>query len=341
MAPPSCTELLAEEVDGVLSITFNRPKRKNAISGQCYKEMTELLKYAQNSESVRVVVLTGSGDFYSSGNDLTVFLSVDLTDSAAVLKALTDAKELLFDFVNAFISLDKVLVAVVNGPSIGVACTHLAFCDFLYTVDTYVLRENAGAPYQTNFLPLFWLFSLGSKVAELFFSILRKVSVIFVTNVHHLMHPEDHPVRHNVDRLLVLIPPASAYFHTPFTSLAQCPECCSSYTFPKLIGRSRAKDVLLGGRKFTGAEAAQWGFATASFPTLAQAQEAAKTCVQNIIESSDYSTTRSQLLMKSDEEKAILRKVATRECDLLLECWTHPGLFAAVMKFMNRSRPKL
>jgi hypothetical protein len=53
-------------------------------------------------------VLTGNGDYYSSGNDLSVFMTMDLSDQNALTQKLNEAKQLLTDFVNAFIYFPKV-----------------------------------------------------------------------------------------------------------------------------------------------------------------------------------------------------------------------------------------
>jgi enoyl-CoA hydratase/carnithine racemase len=56
-------------------------------------------------------VLTGSGDYYSSGNDLSVFMQTDLSDEKAKNKSLEDARVLLLNFVNGFIRFPKVLLS--------------------------------------------------------------------------------------------------------------------------------------------------------------------------------------------------------------------------------------
>jgi peroxisomal 3,2-trans-enoyl-CoA isomerase len=260
--------LLIEERNGILTATFNRPKRKNAMNPELYIDFLQILRQAKSSESVRVLVLTGSGDYYSSGNDLSNFMTVDLGDTEAVQKVMKDSKRMLEELIEELISFPKILIALVNGPAIGVGCTHLALCDFVYTVN-------------------------------------------------------------------------SAWFHTPFVSLAQVPECCSSYTFPKLLGSARANDVLMNGRKFSGKEAKDWGFATDSFPTLQAAQEAAYKAAETFIDSSENAILQSKALIRSEEEQNRLRKVAAIECEQLYLCWMHPDLITAVMKFMSRSKAKL
>lgn len=50
-----------------------------------------------------------------------------------------------------------------------------------------------------------------------------------------------------------------AYFHTPFASLALCAEGCSSYTFPRILGKSKASEMLLVNHQLSAAEALQFG----------------------------------------------------------------------------------
>eukprot|EP00002_Diphylleia_rotans_P005317 TRINITY_DN14442_c0_g1_i1.p1 TRINITY_DN14442_c0_g1~~TRINITY_DN14442_c0_g1_i1.p1 ORF type:complete len:262 (-),score=71.45 TRINITY_DN14442_c0_g1_i1:29-814(-) len=113
--------------DGVAIICLNRPQRKNAITLAMYDEVVGALGLASKDDAVVVAMITGAGDYYSSGNDLSGFLSVE--DPQGMLKT---ANELLTRFVDAFIVFDKPLIAAVNGPSFGIATTTLGLCDFVY-----------------------------------------------------------------------------------------------------------------------------------------------------------------------------------------------------------------
>lgn len=58
-----------------------------------------------------------------------------------------------------------------------------------------------------------------------------------------------------------------AYFHTPFASLALCAEGCSSYTFPRILGKSKAGEMLLLNHQLSAAEAYQFGFISQLYKT--------------------------------------------------------------------------
>lgn len=89
------------------------------------------MKDAAEDDSVSIVVLTGDGDVYSSGNDMKSFLTV--TDPS---KAVSNSHETIIGMVRNFYTCPKVLICVVNGPCIGIAATTAALCDVIYAVDT-------------------------------------------------------------------------------------------------------------------------------------------------------------------------------------------------------------
>lgn len=58
------------EADNVLTITLNRPERKNAINAEMTNELIYALDYAKQKRSIRVVVLAANGDVFCAGGDL-------------------------------------------------------------------------------------------------------------------------------------------------------------------------------------------------------------------------------------------------------------------------------
>ncbi|XP_051050406.1 enoyl-CoA delta isomerase 2-like [Phodopus roborovskii] len=116
--------------DGITKIMFNRPAKKNAINFQMYQEIMLALKNASTDNSA-ITVFTGAGDYYCSGNDLTNFTSAAGGMEEAANRSTVGLKE----FVNTFIDFPKPLVAVVNGPAIGIAVTLLGLFDVVYASD--------------------------------------------------------------------------------------------------------------------------------------------------------------------------------------------------------------
>ena len=98
----------------VSTITFDRPRKKNAFSKLMYREVERAIRTASSDENVNVIMLIGEGDYYSSGNDLSNFS--ELKHPLTIAK---EAKEVLFSFIDSFISCKKPIIAAVNGPAIG------------------------------------------------------------------------------------------------------------------------------------------------------------------------------------------------------------------------------
>ncbi|XP_052012815.1 enoyl-CoA delta isomerase 2 isoform X1 [Apodemus sylvaticus] len=122
--------LLVTSEDGITKITFNRPTKRNAITFQMYQDIILALKNASTDNSV-MAVFTGTGDYYSSGNDLTNFTSA----AGGMEEAASKGAVVLREFVNSFIDFPKPLVAVVNGPAVGISVTLLGLFDAVYASD--------------------------------------------------------------------------------------------------------------------------------------------------------------------------------------------------------------
>lgn len=88
------------------------------------------LQMAANDDSVSIVALTGEGEYYSSGNDISKFLAV--TDPQNEVK---EAYKALKSLIYGICSFPKLLICVVNGPCIGIAATTAVLCDIIYATE--------------------------------------------------------------------------------------------------------------------------------------------------------------------------------------------------------------
>ncbi|KAM6185483.1 enoyl-CoA delta isomerase 2 [Rhynchocyon petersi] len=123
--------LLVTSEDGITKIMFNRPTKKNAITTEMYEEIMLALEASSKDDSA-ITVVTGNGDYYSSGNDLNNF--TDIPPGGVEEKAKNSAI-LLRNFVGCFIDFPKPLIAVVNGPAVGISVTLLGLFDIVYASD--------------------------------------------------------------------------------------------------------------------------------------------------------------------------------------------------------------
>lgn len=128
---PSYETLLVSTEDDITTIKLNRPTKKNAITTEMYSEIIRALEQAAKDNSV-LTVFTGAGDFYCSGNDLTNFTKIP---EGGIQQMAKDGGELLRKYIKAYINFPKPLVAVVNGPAVGVSVTVLGLFDLVYAAE--------------------------------------------------------------------------------------------------------------------------------------------------------------------------------------------------------------
>ncbi|HYO74607.1 MAG TPA: enoyl-CoA hydratase-related protein, partial [Archangium sp.] len=113
--------LLTHLEAGVLSLTFNRPQKKNAFSGEMYEAAARALVEADSNDAVRVVVLTGSGGAFTAGNDLKDFLE----------RPPSGEDSPVFRFLRALAHHSRPVVAAVDGVAVGIGTTLLLHCDYV------------------------------------------------------------------------------------------------------------------------------------------------------------------------------------------------------------------
>nr|KAF6504785.1 enoyl-CoA delta isomerase 2 [Rousettus aegyptiacus] len=185
--------------------------------------------------------------------------------SNAALKQLNMLLYFCRDFVACFIDFPKPLIAVVNGPAVGISVTILGLFDAVYASD-------------------------------------------------------------------------KATFHTPFTHLGQSPEGCSSYTFPKIMGLAKAKEMLIFGKKLTAGEACAQGLVTEVFPDSTFQTEVWTRLKAYSKIPPNAGRISKQIIRNWEKEK--LHAVNAEEVRVLQERWQSEEFLNAVMNFFSK-RAKL
>lgn len=126
--------LLYDLNDGVATITLNRPDRFNAFNNEMSFELQDALKLAKRDEQVRVVVLTGAGKAFCSGQDLK--------DIAGEKRNLSDSLYHRYNpIINAMRTMPKPIIGKINGVAAGAGCSIALACDMTVAVDTAKLIE--------------------------------------------------------------------------------------------------------------------------------------------------------------------------------------------------------
>lgn len=114
--------------DGVALITFNRPEQKNTLTGGMIEQLGDAYRSCDSNDAVRAVVVTGSGDTFCAGADLSDGMAFGAVDDAGFSSCPLDFQAY---------QVRKPVIAACNGHAIGVGLGIVTQCDLR------ILAENA------------------------------------------------------------------------------------------------------------------------------------------------------------------------------------------------------
>ena len=125
-------EILYSREGAVAVITLNRPERMNALTLANHGELAQAIDEAYNDDEVRVIVLTGAGKGFCSGDDVgDVFLSPE-EDQFRTREAKLRQLEGEHPFPGGghrLLKINKPSIAAVNGPAVGYGCELTLVCN--------------------------------------------------------------------------------------------------------------------------------------------------------------------------------------------------------------------
>jgi 2-(1,2-epoxy-1,2-dihydrophenyl)acetyl-CoA isomerase len=121
--------------DGAATIELNRPEALNAWNKQLGEDLLAALRGAGEDDVVRAVRIIGTGRAFSSGADLRDISGDDLTPEGRpnVYRVLT---ERYHPIMGAIRTMEKPVVAAVNGPAVGIGCSLALCCDLVLAAES-------------------------------------------------------------------------------------------------------------------------------------------------------------------------------------------------------------
>ncbi|MBW3762031.1 enoyl-CoA hydratase [Aeromonas jandaei] len=122
--------LVAEQQDGLLTLTLNRPDKRNALNTALYQQLVSALQQAANDEEVHALLLQGQSDCFTAGNDLADFVG----------KSSLEPDDPILQFLHTLADFPKPVIAAVDGPAVGIGTTILLHCDLVYLADNARLQ---------------------------------------------------------------------------------------------------------------------------------------------------------------------------------------------------------
>ena len=248
--------------DGVATVTLNRPERKNPLTFESYRELTDFFRACAFDDLVKAVVVTGAGGNFSSGGDVFEIIG-PLVEMDT--KGLTAFTRMTGDLVKAMRACPQPIVAAVEGICAGAGAIVAMASDMRLAAD-------------------------GAKVAFLF----NKVG------------------------------------------LAGC-DMGACAILPRIIGQSRASELLYTGRFMTADEGERWGFFSrilAPDQVLLQAQALAS----EIAQGPTFANTMTKRMLAMEWAMSVEEAVEAEAVAQAL-CMTTADFVRAFEAFANKAKP--
>lgn len=122
--------LLYDAAGRIGTITLNRPDAMNAATDEMYRELQDLLRRIAADPNISCVILTGAGRAFCAGADLKA-----RRDDLTPLDRRARHRWILKSFLEPLYSLEKPVIAAVNGAAVGAGFNIALACDFIIASD--------------------------------------------------------------------------------------------------------------------------------------------------------------------------------------------------------------
>ena len=262
LADYSPQHFLLAVVDGVATVTLNRPERKNPLTFESYRELTDFFRACAFDDAVKSIVVTGAGGNFSSGGDVFEIIGPLVKMDT---KGLTAFTRMTGDLVKAMRACPQPIVAAVEGICAGAGAIIAMASD---------MRLAAS----------------GAKVAFLF----NKVG------------------------------------------LAGC-DMGACAILPRIIGQSRASELLYTGRFMTADEGERWGFFS-RIVTPEQVLTQAQLLARQVAEGTTFANTMTKRMLAMEWAMSVEEAIESEAIAQAL-CMTTADFERAFEAFANKVKP--
>lgn len=158
-------DLIYTKENQIAKITLNRPKTLNALTANTHRELRLAIEEVRSDDDVRVLILTGAGKGFCSGDDVkSLFLGEESTgtrisrDLRHFQLQQMQGIRVIQGGANELMTLNKPSIAAVNGPAVGYGCEIALLCDV--RIASEAARFGLGVYLRMGLMPCEGLFLL-------------------------------------------------------------------------------------------------------------------------------------------------------------------------------------
>ncbi|WP_334129074.1 crotonase/enoyl-CoA hydratase family protein [Sneathiella sp.] len=136
-------ELIYEQNEGIVTLTINRPEERNALAGdEFFAAFIEAADRINQDNSVRCVILTGSGKAFSAGGNVKHMRDKEGLFAGRPAEIRNSYRFGIQKIPYSFYNLEVPTIAAVNGPAIGAGCDLACMCDIRIAGKSALFAES-------------------------------------------------------------------------------------------------------------------------------------------------------------------------------------------------------
>ncbi|MDX1738954.1 MAG: enoyl-CoA hydratase [Alphaproteobacteria bacterium] len=135
-APENSSEILRQTLttEGILRLTLNDEKRRNALSEEMLNKLIVAFQDASSNDNVRVIIIDATGPVFSAGHDLKE-LTAARQNADGGKSYFTKIMDLCAKMMQSIVNCDKAVIAQVSGVATAAGCQLVASCDLAVAAD--------------------------------------------------------------------------------------------------------------------------------------------------------------------------------------------------------------